>query len=63
VNKKHTEIKFEDALEHQLLSPEGGFWQGNAAQFDKSRAIVDPKFRTIVEAIACQEKGFNHERE
>jgi len=39
VNKKHTEIKFEDALEHQLLSPEGGFWQGNAAQFDKTRAM------------------------
>jgi hypothetical protein len=48
VNKKHTEIKFKDALEYQLLSLEGGFWQGNATQFDKSRAIVDPKFRTIV---------------
>jgi type I restriction enzyme R subunit len=39
MNKKHTEIKFEDTLEHQLLSPEGGFWQGNAAQFDKTRAM------------------------
>ncbi|TRZ76184.1 MAG: hypothetical protein D4R94_05465 [Chitinophagaceae bacterium] len=39
MNKKHTEIKFEDALEYQLLSLEGGFWQGNATQFDKSRAM------------------------
>ncbi|WP_350027912.1 type I restriction endonuclease subunit R [Methylovulum psychrotolerans] len=39
MNKKHTEIKFEDALEHQLLSPEGGFERGIAAQFDKTRAM------------------------
>ena len=39
MSKKHTEINFEDALEHQLLSPAGGFMQGIAAQFDKTRAM------------------------
>jgi type I restriction enzyme, R subunit len=39
MNKKHTEIKFEDALEHQLLRPEGGFERGIATQFDKTRAM------------------------
>ena len=39
MNKKYTEIKFEDALEHQFLRSEGGFERGIAAQFDKTRAM------------------------
>lgn len=57
MSKKHTEIKFEDALEHQLLSPEGGFERGIAAQFDKTRAMDTVVLIDFIKAT--QEKHWN----
>jgi type I restriction enzyme R subunit len=36
--KKHTEAKFEDALEYELIH-HGGYEKGSATQFDKARAM------------------------
>lgn len=38
MTKKHTEARFEDALEYELIN-NGGYQKGSAAQFDKTRAM------------------------
>lgn len=38
MTKKHTEERFEDALEYELIT-NGGYQKGIAAQFDKARAM------------------------
>jgi type I restriction enzyme R subunit len=38
MTKKHTEDRFEDALEYELIT-NGGYQKGSAAQFDKTRAM------------------------
>jgi type I restriction enzyme, R subunit len=46
---KTSELHFEDAIEHHLLSS-GGWTKGNAADFDRRTALVAKDFFTFIEA-------------
>jgi type I restriction enzyme R subunit len=54
-NRKHTETAFEDAIEAALLSPEGGWQSGDAANFSRQLALDESVLFAFLEETQAAE--------
>ena len=55
LTRKHTETAFEDAIEAALLSPEGGWLQGDAANFSRQLALDETTLFAFLEDTQAEQ--------